>query len=358
MNPFFHALGTRAVHSWQALNFDPRAFPALAARLLEEADPARNADLERVLEDFLLTEEQPFQTQSGFGQPELVVFDHPRLYIQLLFWMDGTTDIHQHEFDGAFHVLQGSSLHSTFRFLDPKPVSAHLRTGTLKRLRSELLPTGATVPIRAGTEFIHALFHLETPSVTVVLRTHTSPGTGPQFTYLPPHIALDPFHHDSLTQRRKQLLDVLDASGHPSFPKLVFEMLDVLDFERGFFILQNCVSALRSRGLWNNATKVFKKRHAARAKAVFPTLDEIVQRDLLAGLRGAVDEPEHRFFLALLLNLDSRRDLYRLVGQRFSGKPGATIARWMEEIWETVPEAVPPMEARLEQLGAAGTGGG
>ncbi len=354
MNTFFHELGSEAVRAWQAVNFAPKSFPELAAALLQKAAPSKNLDVDELMEDFLLSESQPFQTQSGFGQPELVVFDHPRLYIQLLFWMDGTTDIHQHEFDGAFHVLKGSSLHSTFQFLDPKPVSAHLRTGTLKRLRSDLLPTGATLPIEAGTGFIHALFHLETPSVTVVLRTHTSPGTGPQFTYLPPHIALDPFHHDSLTQRRKQLLDVLDASEHPDFPRLVFSMLDTLDFERGFFILQNCVTALRSRDLWEDAAKVFRKRHSRLARAVFPTLDEILRRDLLAALRGSVQEPEHRFFLALLLNLDTCKDLHRLIADRFSGKPQKTIQRWMTELWETAPEVVPHLEEQLAHLAANG----
>jgi hypothetical protein len=63
-----------------------------------------------------------------------------------------------------------------------------------------------------------------------VIRTHTDPGTGPQFTYLPPHLAVDPFYHDALTNRRNQLLDVLEKTNDPTYPELVLEMIGDLDF--------------------------------------------------------------------------------------------------------------------------------
>src|SRR5690606_15983271 len=146
----------------------------------------------------LLDDEQPFQTQSGFGQPEIIAYDHPRFYIQLLFWLDGTTDIHQHEFSGAFHVMAGSSIHALYQF-DPKhTITPHLQLGDVRMKKIELLETGTTVPIISGSKCIHSLFHLETPSVTVVVRTQNDPGTSPQFNFLPPHIALDPHLNDFL----------------------------------------------------------------------------------------------------------------------------------------------------------------
>jgi hypothetical protein len=91
-------------------------------------------------------------------------------------------------------------------------------------------------------------FHLDTPSATVVVRTQTDPGTGPQFTYLPPHLAIDPIQDDALTMRRKQLLDVLEKTGDPAYPELLSAILAELDFERGFFILQNSATgAARNR---------------------------------------------------------------------------------------------------------------
>ncbi len=335
MNAFFTELGRTVRAQWQAENFTLARFPEIARRALEERPTAEHVDLGALMREFLLEDEQPFQTQSGFGQPELVVYDDPRFYIQILFWLEGTTDIHQHMFSGAFHVMEGSSLHSRFRFSDAVAVTPHLQLGHLQMTDTRLLETGSTVQIVSGGEYIHSLFHLEMPSLTVVIRTHTDPGTGPQYTYLPPHLAVDPFHHDALTARRKQLLDVLERMDDPGYAKLVLEMIRKLDFERGFFILQNGMSYLRGLGRWNDALAAFRSRHGALADAVPPTLDEIVRRDGLAALRGTITEVEHRFFLALLLNVPDRPAILEMVAQRFTGPPLETIARWAAELCET-----------------------
>ena len=332
MDPFFNDLGRTVLARWKAQNFSLASFPDIAHRLFEERPPAKHLNVSALIRDLLLNDEQPFQTSSGFGQPELVVYDNPRFYIQVLFWLEGTTDIHQHEFSGAFHVLEGSSIHSQFRFENAEAVSAHLRVGDLRMLETRLLETGSTAPIISGREHIHSLFHLDTPSLSVVIRTHHDPGTGPQFTYLAPHIAVDPFHNDLLTNRRKQLLDVLEKTGDAEYPVLLAEMLRELDFERGFFILQNGMGYLRTLGCWEESLQVFQEKHGRLAPFVAPTLEEIIRRDTLVEWRGSVTEVEHRFFLALLLNVPSRCEILRLVADRFPGAPTATIGRWADEL--------------------------
>ncbi len=292
-----------------------RRFPEIAQAVLEEHPPAKQIELSSLIQEFLLEDEQPFQTQSDFGQPELVVYDDPRFYIQVLFWLEGTTEIHQHEFSGAFHLLEGSSLHTQFAFDDAQPVSAHMRVGRLRVKEARLLETGCTVPIRSGGAYVHSLFHLDTPSLSVVVRTHSDPGTGPQFTYLPPHLAVDPFFNDALTARRRQLLDVLEKLEDPSYPDLLLEMLASLDFERGFYVLQNGLRYLRHLGKWEEAWEVFAKKHPSLSQYAAPTLDEIEWRDGIIGFRSSVTNVEHRFFLALLLNVQSRADILGLVAQ-------------------------------------------
>ncbi|MGH8047571.1 MAG: hypothetical protein ACREKL_10015 [Chthoniobacterales bacterium] len=332
MDAFFAELGRTVRKQWQKENFSLPAFPEIARTALEKKSPAKHVDLAALVREFLLDDAQPFQSASGFGQPELIVYDDPRFYIQILFWLEGTTQIHQHEFSGAFHVLQGSSLHSEFEFVRVKPVTAHFRLGDLKLKHTQLLVTESTVPIISGGACIHSLFHLDTPSVSVVVRTHTDPGTGPQFTYLPPHIAVDPFFTDALTTRRTQLLDVLERTGDRSYAKVVRQMVAELDFERGFFILQNCLGHLRATGAWDGVWAAFQKKHGALANPVLPTLEEIIRRDTLVGFRGAVTDPEHRFFLALLLNVPTRAGLLKLVAERYPGDAVQTVLRWAAEL--------------------------
>jgi hypothetical protein len=333
MEAFFTELGDRVLERWKRANFSLEKFPAIAVTALEERRPSDHVDLAQLMRNYLLNDAQPLQTQAGFGQPELIAYDHPRFYIQLLFWLDGTTDIHQHEFSGAFHVMHGSSIHAHYDFLNGKTVTPHIRVGDVKMKNIELLETGRTVPIISGTRCIHSLFHLDNPSVTVVLRTQHDPGTGPQYNYLPPHVAMDPMHVDTLTMRRKQLLDVLEQMEDPTYADLVLQMLAELDFERGFFILQHAMARLRDLGQWTQALKVFRKKHGSLASGVAATLEEGLRRDIIKNMRAAITDSEHRFFLALLMNVPTSRDLLRLVAKRFADtKPQLTVLRWAEEM--------------------------
>jgi len=350
MDPFFAELGNTVLRRWKRENFSLTKFPGIACAALEERPPARHLDLPALIRDFLLTEEQPLQTESGFGQPELVAYHHPRFYIQLLFWLDGTTDIHQHEFSGAFHVMAGSSIHAHYEFENARSVTPHLRVGDLRMNQIELLETGRTVPIISGQRCIHSLFHLDTPSITVVVRTQHDPGTGPQFNYLPPHIALDPVFSDTLSMRRKQLLDVLEQTGDPAYSPLVLEMLADLDFERGLHVLQHGMGHLKEMDEWEAALEVFQNKHGTLAAGVSATLEEGVRRDVIKDLRGAIAEPEHRFFLALLMNAPTRSDLLALVARRFPDTaPLETVLRWAGELMVVSDYGVSIMDAALPE---------
>ncbi len=350
MNPFFKKLGESVYDQWRKANFDLTLFPDLARKALEKRKPSNHVDLQELIHEFLLSDEQPFQTSSGFGQPELILFDNPKFYIQALFWLDATTDIHQHEFSGAFHVMAGSSIHSTYDFEKAKSVTAHFRLGDLKLQDVSLLQTGSTVPITSGRTCIHSLFHLETPSITIVIRTHSDPGTGPQFTYLPPHVALDPVQQDALTTRRKQLLDVLEHTGAPDYGDLVLKMLGELDLERGFFVLQNCFGHLRNLGEWDRAWSRFARKHGSAVSPIKKTLEEIIRRDALTAMRSSIEDVEHRFFLALLLNLERRDDLLRLISSRHQGNALTTILRWASELIQVDETGVWLLDARIPWL--------
>ncbi|MEA3188236.1 MAG: hypothetical protein QOD99_2066 [Chthoniobacter sp.] len=351
MDAFFKELGRTVLERWKRENFSLQAFPEIARVALEKRPPSKHVDLPALIQEFLLNDEQAFQTQSGFGQPELVAYDHPRFYIQLLFWMEGTTDIHQHEFSGAFHVLHGSSIHAHYEFQNAQPVTAHLRLGDVKLKTIELLETGRTMPIISGPHGSHSLFHLETPSITVVVRTQHDPGTGPQFNYLPPHLAVDPEHLDALTLRRQQLLDVLEEIEDETYPKLVLEMIAELDFERGFHVLQHCMGYLQSLEEWDTTLAAFRKKHGALAAGVAATLDEQARRNVIKGMRGSIAEPEHRFFLALLMNAPTRADVFALAARRFPKQAAEeTIVRWADELMEVSDYGVAILDASIPEI--------
>ncbi|MES2981996.1 MAG: hypothetical protein V4727_06755 [Verrucomicrobiota bacterium] len=335
MNSYFEKLGQTVLERWREQNFSLEVFPELTRIAIDENPPSENVDIDEMIHEFLFKDEQPFQGESGFGQPELIAFNDPRFYIQILFWLEGTTEIHQHEFSGAFHVMQGSSVHSEFDFVGARSVTPHIRIGDLRVKRIELLETGRTVPITSGRECIHSLFHLDTPSITVVVRTHHDSGTGPQYNYLPPHIAINPMNADALTARRKQLLDVLETIDDPNYAPFVNEMMASLDFERGFNMLRHAMPRLKELDEWDDALATFQNKHGELASGVPDTLAECLRRETISQMRHFIVNPEHRFFLALLMNVQNRTAILALVAQRFPGSsPIETILGWAEELLE------------------------
>src|SRR3954451_19216208 len=139
MQALFKELGDTVLARWKRENFSLAKFPDIARAALDARPPARKVKLPALVRDFLLSEDQPVQSDSPFGEPELVVYSHPRFYIQLLFWMDGTTAIHQHEFSGAFHVMHGSSIHARYAFEKARRVTPHLHVGNVRMMTIELL---------------------------------------------------------------------------------------------------------------------------------------------------------------------------------------------------------------------------
>jgi hypothetical protein len=198
---FFRDLGLTILDRWQRADFDGRAFPDIAVAALRERPPSDHVapmDVVRwVHEAPRLVPQADIETR--FGQPPITVFASERFYIDVLFWVDGTTTIHQHRFSGAFHVMEGSSLQSTYRFATERRYSQYLLAGKLELLDVELLTRGDVRAIHAGSELVHALFHLDRPSVSVVVRTRADDFAGPQYTYSRAGLAFDPFAKDEST---------------------------------------------------------------------------------------------------------------------------------------------------------------
>ncbi len=140
---------------------------------------------------------------------------------------------------------------------------------------------------------------------------------------------------DPLTTRRQQLLDVLETIDNPDYSKFVGEMVESLDFERGFNILRHAMPRLQNLGEWESFLTTFQNRHGDLAKGVPGTLAECLRRETLTGMRHHISDPDHRFFLALLMNVPTREDIFAFISKRVPDQPPiATILEWAEEMIE------------------------
>src|SRR5260221_1344167 len=212
---FFQRLGSLVSRLWKERNYNEENFPEVASRGLSELPPHQHVSLWDVAKWGLTTEQLPSQADldAKFGQPPLTVYSGRDFHIEVLFWVQGIPAIHQHSLSGAFHVMHGSSLHSLWDFELTEQVTTRLAFGRVSLKKAELLQKGDSRPIIAGERLIHSTFHLDRPSLTVVVRTLGEMDKLPQYSYLPPTIAYAQDHDIPSVQRRTQLLRMLLTSG-------------------------------------------------------------------------------------------------------------------------------------------------
>src|SRR5205814_7981727 len=129
----FQELGAQVEALWRAENYNEKVFPEIAAHALVEADLPARVDPWEIIRWVHTAESLPqqYDVEGRFGNPPITLFAGPRFYIDVYYWLDGTTSIHQHSFTGAFQVLLGSSIHSRYSFREDKIINEHFSAGEL-----------------------------------------------------------------------------------------------------------------------------------------------------------------------------------------------------------------------------------
>ena len=76
-----------------------------------------------------------------------------------------------------------------------------------------------------------------------------------------------------------------------------------------------------------------RDRHGSFIDLLIPIFEEKQRARSIIGKRRRITDPDHRFFLALLLNVDDRDRVLRLVASRHPDQdPVETIVKWVSEM--------------------------
>ena len=346
----FDRLGAEVEELWRGQNYNEDDFPAIAADALKRAELPSKLSPWDVIEWALKHTELPRQRDihGNFGDPPITVYSAPRFFIDIYFWFEGTTATHQHGFCGAFQVMAGSSIHSWYEFERRQAINTFCEIGEMQLKSCGLLEAGDVQEIWAGRQYIHSLFHLDHPSVSIVVRTERSPLHLPQFSYHKPGLAIDPFYDEPTLVKKMQVLGALFRANRKDTDEQVNALLGHSDLQSSFMILSQVRTLLRSNQL---SEKFMPEAAAARFDAFLATVarahgeagtalkavfehqerhDEIVRR------RSIVTDPEHRFFMALLLNVQGRERIFGLIKQRYPDvEPIEIVLDWIFDLSQT-----------------------
>ena len=221
-------------------------------------------------------------------------------------------------------------------------VTESLLLGDIRLKGVDRLVKGDVRPIPAGPDYIHSLFHLERPSVTVVVRTYGLSEFRPQFSYRRPHIAIDEDYLLPEVKRQGELLGMLATVDPPLFEELLSTWLAAADFESSCRVLWDLTRQGALKGdRRQEALEVVEEEHGSLVEYLAPVLaEEERAQGIFSCRRGA--SVDHRFFLALLLSSPSRADVLRLFEEAYPGEGRAGLVfSWLQEINQRSAAPIP-----------------
>ena len=306
-------------------------------RVLEARTPAAQFSTTAIAEYVLDNPGLPEQTRldKDFGQPSVTLYRDARFHIDVLFWLAGSTAIHQHQFAGAFTLLAGSSLHGQYRFEPEREVLPDFRLGRIS-LRYEYLATGSVRPIRPGPEFIHS--PLPTPrdarSCTLVVRTPDYKGAKRKWN-ISRH--LWSWIRPTNSGGYKQAVDLLELCSKPTGRDICH---GAAPLSRRNHVARRLPGPAAGKGAWRG-----RRSHllcpvicypagtgAALASPILESIEEDWRRRVLIAERKKVIDEDRRFLLALMLHLPDEELIHRLIRQKYrDSDPGQLMEKWLNE---------------------------
>jgi hypothetical protein len=335
MNTYFHNLGDCIERDWLKHSYDEEIFPQLAVRALEREALTKQVEVSDIVDRLF----DPVQIlcqpndYKFFGEPPITLFQAPRFYIEALFWFSGTTAIHEHAFSGAFIVLAGSSVHSHWSFKHERTVSSRMLCGRLERLSTEILRSGDIRPVHSGDRLIHQLFHLDLPSVTVVIRTYQQRHHLPQYQYLLPGLAIDHEDLNGLRARRLMLLDSMARGQITGLRNCSEKLVNAGDLETLYYMF----SGLTRRKLRDDIIEELYKLSHERYGDIVNLFRKVCEGErrtrIITALRSKVTAPGPRFLLALLMLMPDRDAILETIRLQFpDAEPIPLIETWLGTI--------------------------
>ena len=135
---------------------------------------------------------------------------------------------------------------------------------------------------------------------------------------------------------------------HPETERLLADWLELADFQTTLTILSETRHLMQNNHLeqlfqvgevedrYDKLFKIVRRRHGTLADTIQQVFEKQQQINQLVSRRSFITNPEHRFFLALLLNVESKSRIFSLVKKRFpESEPLDKILDWVSELAET-----------------------
>jgi len=176
----------------------------------------------------------------------------------------------------------------------------------------------------------------------------TAPGDWVQYSYLKPFLAINPFFTEASLLKKIQTATLILRMKHPGADKIIGELVELSDFQTTYAVLEKAFEFLchreleeifgLSRGYDRFAALLDRARgkHGELADLLLPVFEEEWRQTNIIERRAKIKGEDHRFFLALLLNVPERTTMLRLVKERFPEHNEVDlVVGWVRELSAT-----------------------
>jgi len=159
---------------------------------------------------------------------------------------------------------------------------------------------------------------------------------------------LNPFFRNASMVKKRQTVGVLLGMKHKDADAMISNLVCASDFHTAYFVLAETFHHLRSNQMdalfglssrqdrFNAILDRCRSVHGEITELILPVLEEQERQQDIIQRRATITGDEHRFFLALLLNVPGREKILQLVKQRVpEHDPVETILDWVDELSRT-----------------------
>lgn len=268
--------------------------------------------------------ELPTQTwQFDFGQPAVTVLRTEDFRIDLLYWLENASATHDHITCGAFAAVLGDRLHGIYEFDGGAPLDAHVQEGELRRTELGLMHEGDVSEIRP--DFVHDVYWLGRPTVTLVVRCTNHPSRPPKpREYIAPGLAFaaKSTQETSRTSRLVEGLELLRRANLSLYTDSLRSILESGDASLAYYAFLD--AAVAAPEALDKALDQIRTPGPAleQLRAARP---EMVRRSFFAGLYTG--DPDAQLAAGLLWADATPQEAAAIIGELTADSPVEVLER-------------------------------
>ncbi|HEV3189108.1 MAG TPA: hypothetical protein VGY54_01355, partial [Polyangiaceae bacterium] len=156
---------------------------------------------------------------------------------------------------------------------------------------------------------------------------------GIQYSYSRAGLAFDRHAQAQSISKAKQVFDLLSAIDHPDFEVIARESVRAADSYLAFRLVSHLAGRFDKHDRYLAFLESIRPSHHGLLETLIRHAEEVRRDRYIIVRRQRVQQPDLRFFLALLLNVPSRPQILEMVRYAYPGRePREAIVGWLTEL--------------------------